>query len=613
MAENRIDLKKLTTEQRNENTMGLDRMSPLEIVTVMNREDENVVRGVRQALPEISRVIEWTVDALNRGGRLIYMGAGTSGRLGVLDAVECPPTFGVSPDTVVGLIAGGEKAFVKAVEGAEDDPELGRQDLIGLGLRSVDVVVGLAASGRTPYVIGGLDYARSVGCHTAAVACNKDSEVGRHAETAIEVVSGPEVLTGSTRLKSGTAQKMVLNMISTASMVGCGKAYENLMVDVQQTNRKLVTRAENMVMTAVGCSREEAQAALKEAGGSAKTAITMLLLHCSAQSAREKLAAAGGKIGVALGKEKPRAQVKGSYFMAMDGGGTATIVYLADRDGKILERLTGGPMNPNGPAAAQVRHTLEDVFEQAAALGYVPERCLGAGLGVAGISNPSIRGFLEGIFRGAGFACPLGFWGDDDTALAANLEPGQAGAILISGTGSICVGRDGTGAKTRSGGFGSIMDDGGSGYAIARDALAAIVRAEDGRGPKTALREAFLEELHVPDMGQMIRWLYDSRRTKGEIAALAAAAARTAEAGDLAAEMVLEQAARQLAELADVVLSRLPEGASLLYSGSVLKKNPWVRRRVSQLLKARFPADSFREASGEAALGALRLIMAQVG
>lgn len=295
-----IDLTKLTTEQRNPETMNLDRMSPLELVETMNKEDQKVIEAVKEVLPEVAKVIEWTTEALRSGGRIIYMGAGTSGRLGVLDAVECPPTFGVSPDLVVGLMAGGEKAFVKAVEGAEDSDTLGTEDLKNIGLKEKDVVIGIAASGRTPYVIHALRYARSLGVKTAIIACNKNSEMSKEADIAIEPVPGPEVLTGSTRLKAGTAQKLVLNMISTASMVGAGKAYENLMVDVMQSNEKLKTRAENIVMEATGCEREAARTAIDEAKGSVKLAITSILLDTPVEEAEKALVEAKGHIRKAI-------------------------------------------------------------------------------------------------------------------------------------------------------------------------------------------------------------------------------------------------------------------------------------------------------------------------
>lgn len=295
-----IDLSVLVTESRNKETMGLDQMTPLEIVTVMNREDGKAVEAIGEVLPQIAQAIAWCTDSLKQKGRIIYIGAGTSGRLGVLDAVECPPTFGVSPDVVVGLMAGGTPAFVRAVEGAEDSQTMGEEDLKEIHLSPADIVIGLAASGRTPYVIYGLRYAKKIGCRTVAVSCNRDSEIGKEADLAIEPVPGPEVLTGSTRLKAGTVQKMVLNMISTGSMVGIGKVYQNLMVDVVQTNMKLITRAENIVMTATGCTREEARDSLEEAEGSVKLAITMILLQCGAKSAKTRLNRAGGCVRNAI-------------------------------------------------------------------------------------------------------------------------------------------------------------------------------------------------------------------------------------------------------------------------------------------------------------------------
>lgn len=299
-----LDLTKLTTEQRNPKTMELDSFSPIEIARVMNEENTNVIKAIDEVLPQVASAIEWAGEALNAGGRIIYMGAGTSGRLGVLDAVECPPTFGVSYDTVVGLIAGGEGAFVKAAEGAEDNAEAGAADLAALELESRDIVIGIAASGRTPYVIGGLRYANEAGCRTVAIACNKDSAVGAEAQLAIEPVTGPEVLTGSTRLKAGTAQKLVLNMISTGSMVAAGKVYQNLMVDVKQSNEKLRVRAQNIVMMATECTREQAAEALEACHHHVKGAIAMLLLDCDATAAEAALDEAHGHVRVAVEAHK---------------------------------------------------------------------------------------------------------------------------------------------------------------------------------------------------------------------------------------------------------------------------------------------------------------------
>lgn len=295
-----VDLTKLTTETRNRDTINLDRMTSIEIATIMNKEDEKVIESVKDALPKIAEVIDICTETLEGGGRIIYMGAGTSGRLGLLDAVECPPTFGVSSDLVVGLIAGGQTAFIKAVEGAEDSETLGVDELKELNLTNKDIVIGLAASGRTPYAIYGLKYAREIGCKTAVVVCNKNSEMAKYSDVAIELVVGPEVLTGSTRLKAGTAQKMVLNMISTGSMVGIGKTYENLMVDVMQTNEKLITRSENIIIEATAVDRDTARKALKDAKGKVKTAIIMILLKCNYDEAEKRLKMVNGHVRYAL-------------------------------------------------------------------------------------------------------------------------------------------------------------------------------------------------------------------------------------------------------------------------------------------------------------------------
>ena len=293
-------LNNLTTEQVNSRTVDLDAMPILKALEVMNDEDSKVTEAVREQLPNIEKAIVAVIESFRKGGRLIYIGAGTSGRLGLLDAVECPPTFGTPPSMVVGLLAGGVGAFAQAVEYAEDSTTLGVEDLRSIGLTADDMVIGIAASGRTPYVVSALKYASEPGCKTAAIACTKPSLIGEVADIAIEVVVGPEVLTGSTRLKAGTAQKMVLNMISTLSMVGIGKVYKNLMVDVQLTNQKLRSRAENIIMSATGADRETADKMLQAANGSVKLAIVMILLDKDAATASKILDSVDGHIRKAI-------------------------------------------------------------------------------------------------------------------------------------------------------------------------------------------------------------------------------------------------------------------------------------------------------------------------
>lgn len=294
------ELTSLTTEKRNAQTMNLDSLTIHEAAVLMNNEDQKVGTAVAQALPAIENAIKKTTASLQSGGRIIYMGAGTSGRLGVLDAAECVPTFGVSPETVIGLIAGGETAMIHAVEGAEDSLTLGPTDLQNLNLSAKDTVIGIAASGRTPYVIGGLDYANHVHAATVSLALNTNALISQHADTAIEIDVGPEFLTGSTRLKSGTAQKMVLNMISTISMLGIGKIYKNLMVDVQPTNEKLIERSKHIIMDATDCSFETAEQAFMAANQNVKVAIVMILTGVNRNEAEEKLQQANGFINQSL-------------------------------------------------------------------------------------------------------------------------------------------------------------------------------------------------------------------------------------------------------------------------------------------------------------------------
>ena len=291
-----IDLERLQTERVNELTRNIDSMSTLEAVKLINSEDKKVALAVEKELPNIARAVDVIYSQIKNGGRLIYVGCGTSGRLGVLDAVECPPTFGTDPELVQALIAGGSSAFVKAKEGAEDNRELGREDLQNIHFSAKDALVGIAASGRTPYVIGAMEYARSLGAPTISLSCCENSAVSQLADIAITPLPGPEVITGSTRLKSGTAQKMVLNMLSTTVMIKLGKVYGNLMVDVKATNEKLLERTVSIVRSATGADERVARATLQKCGYSAKTAIVMLLLRCGAEEAVQALDQADGRI-----------------------------------------------------------------------------------------------------------------------------------------------------------------------------------------------------------------------------------------------------------------------------------------------------------------------------
>ena len=301
MAENLLQtLSTLITEQRNPNSMHVDSLSALEIVQLMNDEDKQVPLAIEKCLPQIAQAVECIVAAFQQGGRLVYIGAGTSGRLGVLDASECPPTFGVSPEMVKGIIAGGERALRHPIEGAEDSKAQAVIDLQTIQFSSKDVLVGIAASGRTPYVIGALEYAKSLGSVTVSIASNPNSAMANIVDIAIDTVVGPEVLTGSSRLKSGTAQKLVLNMLTTASMILMGKCYQNLMVDVQASNEKLKARAIRIVMQATDCDKALAEETLKQADQNAKLAIMMILSGLDRAQAEALLEKHQGKLQFAL-------------------------------------------------------------------------------------------------------------------------------------------------------------------------------------------------------------------------------------------------------------------------------------------------------------------------
>ena len=301
MAENLLQtLSTLITEQRNPNSMHVDSLSALEIVQLMNKEDKQVPLAIEKCLPQIAQAVERIVSAFQQGGRLVYIGAGTSGRLGVLDASECPPTFGVSPEMVKGIIAGGERALRHPIEGAEDSKEQAVVDLQTIQFSSKDVLVGIAASGRTPYVIGALKYAKRLGSVTVSIASNPNSAMANIVDIAIDTVVGPEVLTGSSRLKSGTAQKLVLNMLTTASMILMGKCYQNLMVDVQASNEKLKARAIRIVMQATDCDKALAEETLKQADQNAKLAIMMILSGLDRAQAEALLEKHHGKLQLAL-------------------------------------------------------------------------------------------------------------------------------------------------------------------------------------------------------------------------------------------------------------------------------------------------------------------------
>jgi N-acetylmuramic acid 6-phosphate etherase len=294
VAKLKVNITSLTTEQRNQRSLNIDQLTTSQIIGLMNEEDETVSKAVRKVLPQIDKAIEAIYATLKQNGRLFYIGAGTSGRLGVLDAAECPPTFCTPPEMVQAIMAGGESAMFTAVEGAEDDLDGGAKDLDKRGFTKNDILVGIAASGRTPYVIGALKYAQNLGAITVSLACNENAEISKYAHHSIEVIVGPEILSGSTRLKSATAQKMILNMLSTTAMIKLGKVYGNLMVDLHASNLKLIERARRIVMDVTGITYQEAEVILNQTNQKVKPAIVMALAGVSLEKANEVIDRANG-------------------------------------------------------------------------------------------------------------------------------------------------------------------------------------------------------------------------------------------------------------------------------------------------------------------------------
>lgn len=299
-----IDLSQMVTESRNPASEHIDQVTTLEMLKIINNEDKKIPLSIEKILPSIAQVVDKVAEAFQQGGRLIYCGAGTSGRLGILDASECPPTFGTPHEQVIGLIAGGHQAILRAVENAEDNRELGLADLENIQFNAKDVLVGIAASGRTPYVLGAMEYAQSLGATVAAISCNPDSPMAKQADIALTAVVGPEVVTGSSRMKAGTAQKLILNMITTGAMIRIGKIFGNLMVDVEATNAKLIERQTKIVMEATECDRAVAEQALQQCERHCKTAILMILADLNAEDAKRLLSSNNGFIRSALSAVK---------------------------------------------------------------------------------------------------------------------------------------------------------------------------------------------------------------------------------------------------------------------------------------------------------------------
>jgi N-acetylmuramic acid 6-phosphate etherase len=620
-----MELERLTTEARNPASEQIDRLTPLEIVRLMNAEDATVADAVGQVAEPIAAAIGVIADRLRVGGRLVYVGAGTSGRLGVLDASECPPTFNTRPGQVVGLIAGGFDALTRPIEGAEDSSDAALTDLQQIGLSEHDVLVGIATSGRTPYVLAALDYANQVGAFTIGLSCNRDNQLSPLARLSIVPVVGPEVISGSTRLKAGTATKLVLNMLTTGAMVLLGKTYGNLMVDLQATNRKLADRSRRIVQALTGLSSDQSQDFLQRAGGDVKRATVVALRDVSPPVADRLLQAAGGQLRGALelpvedmlamtaAAEAAGTRSAGDLLLAVDGGGTKTVACLASRDADApaeLARGLAGPSNPQAVGWDVARTNLEraiaGAFEAAGLpVGQVATACLA----IAGAGRPDDRQRLEQWAARAKLAHQTLVTHDALAVLAA--AGGDAvGVALISGTGSIAFGRNRQGATDRSGGWGHLIGDEGSGWAIARQSLRAAAQAFDGRGPKTELTDAFLRALDVPGPQQLLQKVYQHQTDRVLLARLTPVVQQAAAAGDVVARGILEAAASDLAAMYEALLARLTlddDQRTLALAGGTLVHCHLVRDRLLSLLERSAHAPTRVETITDPVLGSLAL------
>ncbi|MBN9518532.1 N-acetylmuramic acid 6-phosphate etherase [bacterium] len=555
----------LQTEARNPASAGLDELSAYQFVRLMAAEDGRVAPAVESQAAAIARVVEVTAERMRAGGRLVYIGAGTSGRLGVLDASECPPTFNAPPGLVVGVIAGGPTALTKAVEGAEDHPETGAAALAAINLSANDVVVGIATSGRTPYVLGAVEHARRLGAFTVGLSCNPDSELIPKVDLAITPVVGPEVLSGSTRLKSGTATKLVLNMISTGAMVRLGKTFGNLMVDLRATNEKLRYRTNRIVREATGLDRDAADELLKRCNGELKTALVAQLAGVEPDLARKRLIDASGRVRAAVGMNGTNGHHKAheELVLGFDGGGTRTVALLAVRNGagwKVLGRGEAGPSNRQAVGTPAALAALEAAADAAFASSGRPRKPVRAAvLGLAGAGRPEDREVIHGWAAKAHLAPAVDVIEDAALLLAAGTPDGW-GVAVVAGTGSMAYARAADGRTARSGGWGYLLGDEGSGYAVALAGLRAAARAADGRGPGTVLTDKLLAAFGLERPEELVGVVYRGC-DRPALAALAPLVLDAADACPVAAE-IASAAAAELASAAAAAAQKLGYGRS---------------------------------------------------
>lgn len=596
----------LQTEARNPASADLDKLTPIDIVRLMNSEDAQVPSAIARHADAIARAIDVIADRLAKGGRLIYIGAGTSGRLGVLDATECPPTFNSPIGQVVGLIAGGPQALTQAVEGAEDHPELGAHDLDAIKLSAADVVVGIATSGRTPYVLGAMATARGFGAFTIGLSCNEASELSSCADLALTIPVGPEILSGSTRLKAGTATKLVLNMLSTGAMIRLGKTFGNLMVDLRATNEKLRARTNRIIRQHTGLDRDEADALLQRCNGELKTAIVAHGAKLEPTDARERLAQCGGRVGAVLDALTPTT-IASDLTIGIDGGGTKTVALLS-RDGNAIGRGEGGPSNLQ-TAGSRAFASLDDAVRSAFDAAGLARQSVGvACMGLAGADRPGDRARLLDWASRVRLAQHVEITTDGALLLAAGTPDGW-GLAVVAGTGSIVIAKDQAGNMLRAGGWGPLLGDEGSAYKLTLAGLQAVTLAADGRGPATKLAERFLAALAVPTPQAMVPKVY-GEMDRPALAALAHVVVESADGGDPVAESIVQRFVNELADAVHCALRRAfgdAKAVPLALSGGMLLAFATYRDRFLAALASGGITPTPLTLIEEPALGAVKL------
>jgi N-acetylmuramic acid 6-phosphate etherase len=602
----------------------LDILSADELVRRMNAADATVAGAVAAQQFAIARVIDAVVARLGGGGRLLYVGAGSSGRLGVLDAAECAPTFGTDPAQVVGVIAGGPAALTQALAGAEDNEAGGRQAMDELGVGPADAVVGVTASGRTPYVLAALRRARERGVWVGGICCSAEHLLGDLADVLVAVDVGPEVLAGSTRLKAGTATKMVLNTISTGVMVRRGKTFGNWMVDLQPRNNKLRARARHIVAALTGLPEEDAQSLLDGCAGEVKTAVVAHALNLSADEARQRLDESHGGLretleewGAAAACGPAHAPVwaehaPGGLVLGVDAGGSKTVALVqtaAAAAAPPLGRGLAGPGNIAGgfQRAAAALAAAIDGARADARCGDGPFAV--ACLAVAGSGTAEGRLSLEQWARRQNLARDVVVVTDAAPVLACAAPEGP-GVALIAGTGSIAFGQNARGETARAGGWGWLASEEGSGYGIALAALRAVAAAADRRGPDTRLTGDLLALFRVQDVRALFGALYQAGAAPARVAVLAKTVAAAAERGDRVALQLLDNAAAYLSALTATVADRLGLSSGtypLGLTGGVLLNSPMLRDLLTTHLARRRVGVQRVVLVEQPAAGALRL------